>query len=180
MPKLALALIALAPLPLAACSGVSSPILTIVDVHQDENEPTGRRMIIVVKAENLADVQLPLRDATYSVRLDGQQVFDGQRSPESTLRKWGIQELRFPVALPADRWPASDTPVRYEISGSLVYLPPGKFNEILYDYRLLRPTAGFRGTGQVSLHAPGAPAPSSASTPAPTAPVPPAEPVSGG
>jgi hypothetical protein len=171
MFKPAFALIALASLPLAACTGVSSPKLTIVDVHQDEHEPTGRRMIIVVKAENLADVQLPLRDAVYSVRLDGKQVFEGQRSPESTLRKWGVQELRFPVALPPDRWPTADTPVRYEISGSLVYLPPGKFNEILYDYHLLRPTASFRGNGQVSLHAPPA-APSSPDAPPITASVP--------
>ncbi|MGH7243244.1 MAG: hypothetical protein ACREJD_07495 [Phycisphaerales bacterium] len=154
MPKTVLALAALASLPLAACTGISSPKLTVVDVHQDEHEPTGRRIIIVVNAENLSNEQLPLRDASYIVRLDGKQVFEGQRSPESTLRKWGVQELRFPVALPTDRWPASDTPVRYEVSGSLVYLPPGKFNEILYDYRLLRPTASFRGTGQVSLHAP--------------------------
>lgn len=159
MPKPVFIPVGLVSLTLAACTGISSPKLTIIDVRQDENEPTGRRMIIVVKAENIADVQLPLRDAKYSVRLDGQQVFDGQRSPESTLRKWGVQELRFPVALPADRWPSSDAPVRYEISGSLVYLPPGKFNEILYDYGLLRPKSTFRGSGLVSLHAPGTPVP---------------------
>lgn len=152
MSKPVFALVAFALLHFAGCTGISSPKLTIVDVHQDESEPTGRRMIIVVKAENLSDVQLPLRDASYSVRLDGRPVFEGQRSPESTLRKWGVQELHFPVALPADRWPSSDAPIRYEVSGSLVYLPPGKFNEILYDYGLLRPRAGFRGNGEVSLH----------------------------
>lgn len=157
MFKAALAM--LACLPLIGCSGVATPKLTIVDVKQDEHEPTGRRMMVVVQAENLSDEQLPLRDATYVVRLDGREVFNGQRSPESTLRKWGVQELRFPVALPADRWPTTDGPVRYDISGSLVYLPPGKFNEILYDYHLLRPTASFSGTGHVSLHAPSQPAP---------------------
>ncbi|MBN8596398.1 MAG: hypothetical protein J0L78_01865 [Planctomycetes bacterium] len=160
MSKPVFALLAFALLPLSGCTGVSSPKLTIVDVHQDESEPTGRRMIIVVKAENLSDVQLPLRDASYTVRLDGRQVFEGQRSPESTLRKWGVQELRFPVAIPAEQWPSSNAPVRYEISGSLVYLPPGKFNEILYDYGLLRPKAGFRGNGEVSLHGPSVSAPS--------------------
>ncbi|MBX3390919.1 MAG: hypothetical protein KF691_15830 [Phycisphaeraceae bacterium] len=155
MFKPALALIAL--LPLLGCSGVATPKLSIVDVRQDEHEPSGRRMMVVVKAENLSDEQLPLRDATYVVRLDGKEVFNGQRSPESTLRKWGVQELHFPVALPADRWPTTDVPVRYDISGSLVYLPPGKLNEILYDYHLLRPTASFSGTGQVSLHAPSQP-----------------------
>jgi len=180
MSKPALILIALVSLPLAACTGISTPKLTIVDVHQDEHEPTGRRMIIVVKAENLSDVQLPLRDATYSVRLDGKQVFEGERSPESTLRKWGVQELRFPVALPPDRWPTADTPVRYEISGSLVYLPPGKFNEILYDYHLLRPTASFRGNGQVSLHGPSSPTPAAPEAPTPTAAVPTSDPVAGG
>lgn len=156
------ALATLASLPLIGCSGISTPKLSIVDVQQDEHEPTGRRIMIVVKAENLSDEQLPLRDATYVVRLDGKEVFSGQRSPESTLRKWGVQELRFPVALPSDRWPTTDSPVRYDISGSLVYLPPGKLNEILYDYRLLRPTASFSGTGQVSLHAPSQPVSSAA------------------
>ncbi|MBX3378557.1 MAG: hypothetical protein KF805_00555 [Phycisphaeraceae bacterium] len=154
MSKLAFVVLTLCSIALGACTGVASPKLSILDVHQDEHEPTGRRIILIVKAENLSDVQLPLRDATYTVRLDGKEVFRGQRSPESTLRKWGVQELRFPVALPTERWPTASGPVRYDISGSLVYLPPGKFNEILYDYGLLRPTASFRGSGEVSLHAP--------------------------
>lgn len=154
MFKLVFAGLTLACLGLGACSGVATPKLSIIDVHQDELEPTGRRIIVVVKAENLSDEQLPLRDANYTVRLDGREVFSGQRSPESTLRSWGVQELRFPVALPTERWPAATGAVRYDISGSLVYLPPGKFNEILYDYGLLRPTASFQGSGNVNLHAP--------------------------
>ncbi len=39
----------------------------------------------------------------------------------------------------------------FRVSGSVVYLPPGKFNEILYDYHLLRPTTGFGGTNKVDL-----------------------------
>jgi hypothetical protein len=180
MAKMVFILFAFALAALSGCTGVSSPKLTIVDVRQDENEPTGRRLIIVVNAENLSEEQLPLRDALYSVRLDGVQVFEGQRSPESTLRKWGVQELRFPVALASDRWPGAVGPVRYEVSGSLVYLPPGKFNEILYDYGLLRPRASFRGSGQVSSTMPTAPLPVSPETAPPTASAPMSGSTSGG
>ncbi len=180
MAKIVFILFALALAALPGCTGVASPKLTIVDVRQDENEPTGRRMIIVVQAENLSDEQLPLRDAAYTVRLNGQQVFEGQRSPESTLRKWGLQELRFPVALAPDRWPGAEGPVRYEVSGSLVYLPPGKFNEILYDYGLLRPRASFLGSGQVSSNAPTVPAPANPETPPPTASTPTSDSMPGG
>ncbi|MFO0862024.1 MAG: hypothetical protein U0570_15890 [Phycisphaerales bacterium] len=171
--------LALLVLPLAACSGVSAPKLTVVDVHQDEQEPTGRRLIVQVQVENLSNEQLPLRNANYVFRLDGKEIFTGLRSPESTLRKWGVQTLNFPVAIPDDRWPGAGTPLKYDVTGSVVYLPPGKFNEILYDYGLLRPTASFRGTGEINLHGPGA-APIS-STPAPPAPpASPAEPAQGG
>ncbi len=140
---------------LPGCTGVASPQLSVVEVRTDENEPTGRRLIVVVKAENRSDDALPLKDAAYTVRLDGKQVFQGQRSPESTLRKWGIQTITLPVAIaPETLASVGSGSVKYEVSGSLVYLPPGKLNEILYDYGLLRPTTGFHSSGQIDLAAP--------------------------
>jgi hypothetical protein len=148
---------------LASCGGVSSPVLTVSEIKPDASDASGKRMLIVVNAENRSDVPLPLKDASYTFRLDGREVFSGQRSPESTLRKYGVQTLVFPVAIPADKLPTGNE-AQYEISGSVVYLPPGKFNEILYDYHLLRPTTSFGKKGLVDLAAvPPAPPPRPAS-----------------
>lgn len=132
--------------------GLTAPRLTVTDVHASDVEPTGKVIMIVVEAQNLSNDALPLRDATYSLSLNGRQVFTGKRSPESTLRMFGAQKISLPVALPREGVPPAGI-AKYEVSGSVVYLPPGRFNEILYEYGLLRPTTSFRGTGEIDLSA---------------------------
>lgn len=155
--------------------GLTAPRLTVTDVHAAEVEPTGKVIMIVVEAQNLSNDALPLRDATYSLSLNGRRVFTGKRSPESTLRMFGAQKISLPVALPREGVPPAGI-AKYEVSGSVVYLPPGRFNEILYEYGLLRPTTSFRGTGEIDLSAlppmipavvvPAAPAPEPVPVPA--------------
>ncbi|MBS0192034.1 MAG: hypothetical protein U0573_04140 [Phycisphaerales bacterium] len=146
--------------------GAAAPKLTVTDVRTDVVEPTGRLIYIEIDAQNRSDDALPLKDATYTLKLDGQQVFSGQRSPECTLRVFGQQKITLPVAVPSDKVPASGT-VRYEVSGSMVYLPPGRFNEILYEYHLLRPTTSFSRSGQIALDGSTPPPPTPAPAPAP-------------
>lgn len=136
---------------LGGCFGVASPVLTVVEIRPESVTTEGRRFVVVVDAENRSDSALPLKDATYSLSVDGKKVFEGQRSPESTLRKFSTQRLYFPVAVPSTTNLASGN-AEFRVSGSVVYLPPGKLNEILYDYNLLRPTTGFGGSKPVDLN----------------------------
>jgi hypothetical protein len=104
----------------------------------------------VVDAENPSDKPLPLKDATYSLSIDGKKVFEGQRSPESTLRKFSTNRLYFPVAVPSSVNLAGRA--EFRANGNVVFLRPGKLNEILYEYGLVRPSTGFNGAGQIDLN----------------------------
>lgn len=148
--RAALALLLPLCLLLGGCFGVVSPVLTVVEIRPESVTPEGRRFVVVVDAENRSESALPLKDATYSLSIDGKKVFEGQRSPESTLRKFSTQRLLFPVAIPSSANIATGN-AEFRVSGSVVYLPPGKFNEILYDYNILRPTTGFGGGKKVDL-----------------------------
>ncbi|MBY0111430.1 MAG: LEA type 2 family protein [Phycisphaerales bacterium] len=150
--RFAFAPLLLLSISLGGCFGVVSPTLTVVEIRPETATPEGRRFVVVVDAENRSENALPLKDATYTLSIDGKKVFEGQRSPESTLRKFATQRLLFPVSVPNGVLASSGT-ASYRVSGSVVYLPPGKFNEILYDYRLIRPTTGFSGSGQLDLGA---------------------------
>lgn len=144
-----LALAALASAFLTGCLAGTPPNLTVAEVQVEPPQATGQRLLILVDAESRADEQLPLKTASYTLSLNGKEVFRGERSPEASLRRYGRQKLVFPVSLPAGT--VAPGPATYRVSGSVVYLPPGRFREILYEYRLLRPTTSFSGSGEIVL-----------------------------
>lgn len=135
---------------LAGCFGGGTPIIKVVEVRPESVTPEGRRFVIVVDAENPSDKPLPLKDATYSLSIDGKKVFEGQRSPESTLRKFSTNRLYFPVAVPSSVNLAGRA--EFRANGNVVFLRPGKLNEILYEYGVIRPSTGFSGSGAIDLN----------------------------
>lgn len=161
-----LAFIALWAAP-GGCSSYVPPMLAVTSVAITEKTDAGIVLEFTLNAENVNSVALPLREMRYRVSLDGREVFRGYRSPEATLRRYGVQQLKLPavIALGPGQPPPSGE-VKYSLDGTLTYLIPGELAEILFENDVRRPTVTFSEKGTFDLSEPAAPAPP-ASTPTP-------------
>lgn len=139
----------LAPLALACggCSSYSDPSIKVLNARAGERSAEGVVLNFVVEGSNPNDVALPLRSVQYSVFVNEQRVFDGVRSPEATLRRFGTREIELPAAIPAAQAPSIDGTTTYRIEGVLEYTTPGAFAELLFDNDLRRPKVTFSGRG---------------------------------
>jgi hypothetical protein len=137
---------------LAGCS-YSAPTLRVADAKVIERTEHGLVLFVGLEAENRNEIELPLREIRYSVSLDGGKTFTGVRSPEASLRRLGTQRIGFPAVFPLD--PAATPPsgtVQCEVSGSLGYVTPGEFAQVLFDTGVRRPSVSFRGQAPVDLN----------------------------
>lgn len=147
----------LAAAGLAGCS-YTAPTLKVTDAKVADRTDQGFVVIIALEAENRNQVELPLREVWYSVKLEGGETFNGVRSPEASLRRLGTQKIIIPAAfsLPPGATPPSGA-VRCEVSGNLGYITPGEFAQVLFDTGVRRPSVSFHGDATVDLNAPGHP-----------------------
>lgn len=139
----------LAPIALAlgGCSSYSDPSIKVLEARAAERSAEGVVLNFVVEGSNPNDVALPLRSVQYSVFVNDQRVFDGVRSPEATLRRFGTREIELPAAIPAGQVPALDSTTTYRIEGVMEYTTPGALAELLFDNDLRRPKVTFSGRG---------------------------------
>lgn len=138
------------------CTSYTAPKLTVTSATLTEESPTGLVISFLIAAENSNRDQLLLRDISYTLWLDGERAFSGSRSPEATLARLAIQQLRIPAAVPIDAdHPRPVGPVPYRISGTLTYVTPSKLMEVLYDSGLPPPTVDFSDEGTIDLGQPG-------------------------
>lgn len=152
--------LAVAPLAslasLAACT--QSPSLRVVDVKTVERTEQATVVEFTLEGENLNDIELPLRTARYSLQIDGARVFEGERSPEATLRREGTQRFVLPAPIPASL--ASGGGQRpYRLAGTLGYIAPGQLAEVMFDLGVSNPTVDFSQSGTLDLGAPVTPKP---------------------
>ena len=139
---------------LAGCSSYKPPTLAVTGASVAQESPDGLVLRFTLDATNENEVELPLREVAYAVRLDGREVFRGVRSPEATLRRLGTQQIVVPAAVPAD----GERPrgvARFEIDGKLSYTTPGSIAQVLFDTGVRRPSVRFRQEGEVDLSAAG-------------------------
>jgi hypothetical protein len=109
-------------------------------------------MSFTLDAYNDNEIPLPLRDVTYSVTLDGREVFRGTRSAEATLRRKGVQQLRLPAVIAIEPGDSPPTGMQeFRLSGTLTYVTPGKIAELLFDTGVRVPSVGFATEGQIDL-----------------------------
>jgi len=149
------ALLAWTAASLVACSRYASPELSVADARVTERTPDGIAIEFTLDAVNTNEVALPLKTIQYTLDLDGRRVFSGERAPEATLRRFGAQQIRLPVAIPADAGDERLTGERpYRLRGSLVYLTPGELADVLFDARLYRPTVSFADGGVIDFGGP--------------------------
>lgn len=156
-------LASVAGLPLAGgCASNVPPSLSVAGVAITQQTDAGVVIEFTLNAENTNPVALPLREMRYSLFLDGREVFRGYRSPEATLRRYGVQQLKLPAVIALD--PGQAVPsgqVTYHLQGTLAYTTPGQIAEILFENDVRRPTVFFseKGTLDLDAAAPIAPAP---------------------
>ena len=137
---------------LGGCSSVSAPRFEVLGVAERERTDEAVVLDFTIGATNRNDEAIPLERARYSLTLDGQKVFDGQRIARVTVPRFGEQMLVLPAVVPAELVPVSrfdgGGELRYSLDGEIEYQTPGRFAEFLFDINLRRPTApmGLRGT----------------------------------
>jgi hypothetical protein len=128
---------------LSGCRGTLAPTLQVVSITIPDETPDALVIYIAVEADNPNRDPLPLRDVTYTVFLDGREVFSGTRSAEATIRRFGKQVFVLPavVQIPQDQRSADLASLR--IAGSVVFRKPSAFDQTLYEQGLARPRAHF-------------------------------------
>jgi hypothetical protein len=166
-PAIAIVAAALAAAQLGGCTTYRAPALQISQIRMVEETPAGLVLNFDIDAFNANEIELPLREVRYTVRLHGADgdtaVFSGVRSPEATLRRLGTQRISFPAAVAIDdqqRGAADRRPtgiVRYTLEGELRYITPGQIAQILFDLSIRRPRVWFSDEGMVDLGPPPSP-----------------------
>lgn len=147
-PLTPLALIALLSL-VPGCAGTAAPTIRVSDAAIVGRSPAGVAVEFVLEADNPNDAPLPLRGVRYTLELEDGRRFEVERLAETTLSKLGTQRLAIPVAIPLA--PGTPPRVGYSLRGSIEYLEPGAFNEILFDAGVNVPTARFDDRGTIQL-----------------------------
>ena len=113
----------------------------------------GLELNVLIELENPNQEPLPLDSLQYHVSINGSSVFRGRRSPESTLGARSRRTIALPVPVLYSRtgWDPAAPPRSFDvsISGTLLYVTPGRIAELLLDTGVHRPTVGFSGSIQV-------------------------------
>ncbi|MFZ4573836.1 MAG: LEA type 2 family protein [Phycisphaerales bacterium] len=130
---------------LAGCSSVAPPELRVTEAKVSQSTD-GSLLTILLDAENPNDEPLPLREVRYSVEVNGTRVFEGLRSAESTLRRYGTRTIALPVSLPPGS-PGNISGGAFRIRGELTYKEPGALAQTLLDAELVNPSVSFAGEG---------------------------------
>lgn len=136
---LPLALILLLPV-LGGCSTAAPPTFAAVGVREVA-QGDGKSVIeFSVEASNPNREPIPLRLVSYRVEIDGEVLFEGVRSPETTLHTFSSHVFVLPAVLPESAL-RDRGEVGYAIRGSAQYIPPGRLSEVLFDAELEVPEA---------------------------------------
>lgn len=131
---------------LAGCSFVKTPTARVTDVQVDRATDEGARLVVTVQLDNPNAVELPLPKARYRVAVEGADPFTFTTVPDATLPRKGSIAITLSAAFPGVVQPQG---LGYNVSGAVTYLPPGEVRELLTDYRIPLPSAGFSESGQL-------------------------------
>jgi hypothetical protein len=122
-----------------------------VDARVRERSPEAAVVEFAVDATNPNDIELPLRDITYSLSLDGHQVFSGRREAMATIPRGGSQVVVLPAVIPMGEAGTEPGVYRYTLSGRLRYSLPSQLADVLFDAKLSRPGVSFSEEGEIDL-----------------------------
>jgi LEA14-like dessication related protein len=132
------------------CTNMLPPTFTADGVRELETLDGRTRMVFVINATNPNKEPIPLEQVVYEISIDGEGVFSGLRSPETTLPGYSSLLFELPAIVGSDVL-ASGREVSYGINGSVKYHVPGPLAEVLYDADLKVPEAPLAIEGTINL-----------------------------
>ena len=136
----------LASMALVGCNAAQSPSFEAVGVQEVERSESRSVIEFRVRASNPNAEPIPLRDIRYRVEINGEQVFEGIRSPETTLHTYSDFEFVLPAVVPLEYLSGT---IDYALLGRVEYIPPGRLSEVLFDAELLVPEATLNIEGTI-------------------------------
>lgn len=141
------------PVVLVGClSDPKPPTFKVVDARVTERSAQGVVVTFDIEGVNANKDVLPLDDVTYSLSLDGKQVFSGVRNAQASLPPEGSQRFSVPVPMAVAEGSGAPTGREaYRIGGSVVYKIPGSLAEVFFDSGLRRPSVGFGESGTLDF-----------------------------
>lgn len=128
---------------LAACSTPPGIRVTGVDVVETGASTSEVAVRLEIQNPTGAPIRLDTWDYTLSVR--GQQVYAGQWVAAITIPPESRVLTAIPAVVPAASNPGPDA--GWRVGGSIRYLEPARFSQMLYDIGLNRPSTSFGGDG---------------------------------
>lgn len=158
--RLALTLLGASASTLAAsgCAGSASPTIRLADARVTERTPEGIAVEFILEGVNDNEEELPLQRVLYSLSIDGERVFRGERMAEATLRRRGAQTFVLPVSVRWDDLPPeargegdADSVFRYRLTGVMQYIAPGALAEVFFDTGVRRPSVRFAAEGEFTF-----------------------------
>lgn len=154
MARLIPMFLALVAALLGGCTFYSEPTFELVAAQEIERTPEATVLRFTLLATNGNEEALPLRRTKYTLRLDGREVFRGQRSAFATIPAYGTQPVVLPAVIRAEDFDLSrldSGELRFGLSGSVEYQTPGQFAEVLFDTGVRRPKASIGIRGMLDL-----------------------------
>ena len=121
------------------------PGFTIDGVRTTSTSADATVIAFDVTGRNDNEFALPLRQVTYTLVVDGEQVFTGTREALVTLPRFGRQTFTVPAAIETE-WLANRQQTGADgatLRATVTYETPGSIAEVLFDANLRRPTARF-------------------------------------
>ena len=134
---------------LGGCNKALAPTFAAVGVREIEHNSDRSVIEFLVEATNPNKEPIPLRQITYTVMLDGVEVFSGVRSPETTLHTYSSHVFALPAVLPMGAIAGSGE-VSYTLHGFAKYIPPGRLSEVLFDAEVKVPEAIIELSGTIN------------------------------
>ncbi|MBK7403296.1 MAG: LEA type 2 family protein [Phycisphaerales bacterium] len=144
-------LLAGAIVPIGGCSGTASPRAVVTDASIRERSAEAAVVEFVLEAANPNDVELPIRDITYTLSLDGREVFSGRREAMVTMPREETQRVTIPAVVPMGEGGVEAAMHRYSLRGVMHYSLPTQLADVLFDAKLSRPSVAFGDEGEIDL-----------------------------
>lgn len=144
-------ILGLASLPLCGCSGTTPPRALVTDARLREKSAEAAVVEFVIEASNPNNVELPIRDITYTLSVDGRQVFSGKREAMATMSRGSTQSVTIPAVVPMGEGGVEAGVHRYSLRGLLHYSLPTQLADVLFDSNLSRPGVAISDVGEIDL-----------------------------
>lgn len=138
------------PITMIACSGYQAPTFEAVGVREVERSDDQAVLAFRVEATNPNRDPMVLGPATYTLSIDGNDVFTGVRSPESTLHTYSSHVFELPAVVPANLTSTTGA-ITYQLRGSVIYKNPGALADVLFDAEVIVPEASLDLSGTIDL-----------------------------